>query len=49
MSDQDNTRQTSSNASPPRRIIDSIYIKESEHLVKKNVGEKGSYEQRKEN
>ena len=45
--DPDNTRQTS-NGSPPRRIKDSAYITDLEHL-KKNLGEKDSYEQRKEN
>ena len=45
--DPDNTRRTS-NEIPPRRIKDSAYITDLEHL-KKNVGEKDSYEQRKEN
>ena len=48
VSDPDNTRQTSSNGSRPRRIEDSICITDPEHL-KKNVGERVSYEQRKEN
>ena len=48
LSDPDNTRQTSSNGSRPRRIEDSICITDPEHL-KKNVGERVSYEQRKEN
>ena len=45
-----NTRQTS-NGSPPRRIKDSICITDPEHRKgeKKNVGKRGSYEQRKEN
>ena len=49
MSDPDNTRQKSSNGNPLRRIKDSICITDPEHLLKKNVGEKSSYEQRKEN
>ena len=48
MCDPDNTRQTS-NGSPPRRIKDSTCITDPEHLLKKNVGDRGSYEQRKEN
>ena len=48
VSDPYNTRQTSSNGSRPRRIEDSICITDPEHL-KKNVGERVSYEQRKEN
>ena len=49
MSDPYNTRQKSSNGNPLRRIKDSICITDPEHLLKKNVGEKSSYEQRKEN
>ena len=49
MSDPDNTRQKSSNGNPLKRIKDSICITDPEHLLKKNVGEKSSYEQRKEN
>ena len=50
MCDPDNTRQTS-NGSPPRRIKDSICITEPEQrkVEKTNVGERGSYKQRKEN
>ena len=48
MCDPDNPRQTS-NGSPPRRIKDSTCITDPEHLLKKNVGDRGSYEQRKEN
>ena len=44
MCDPDNTRQTS-NASPPRRIKDSICITDPEQ----SKGEGGSYEQSKEN
>ena len=47
-SDPDNTKQTSSSGSRPRRIEDSICITDPEHL-KKNVGKRVSYEQRKEN
>ena len=47
VSDPDNTRQTSSNGSRPRRIEDSICITDPEYL-KKNVGERALYEQRKE-
>ena len=49
MSDPDNTRQASSNEISPRRIKDFICITDPEHLLRKNVGETGSYEQRKEN
>ena len=50
MCDPDNTRQTS-NGSPLRRIRDSICIADPDQRKreKKNVGERGSYEQRKEN
>ena len=50
MCDPDNTRQTS-NESPPRRIKDFICITDPEQRKgeKKNVGERVSYEQRKEN
>ena len=48
MRDPDNTRQISS-GSPPRRIKESICITDPEHLLKKNVGERDSYKQRKEN
>ena len=48
--DPDNTRQAS-NESPPRRIKDFICITDPEQRKgeKKNVGERVSYEQRKEN
>ena len=49
MSDPDNTRQTSSNGNPPRGMEDPICITDPEHLLKKNVAERDSYEQRKEN
>ena len=48
VSDPDNARQTSSNGSRPRRIEDSICITDPEQL-KKNVGERVTYDQRKEN
>ena len=48
MCDPDNTRQTS-NGSPSRRIKDSTCITDPEHIPKKNVWERGLYEQRKEN
>ena len=50
MCDPDNTRQTS-NGSPPRKIKDSTCITDPEQRKgeKKNVGKRGSYEQRKEN
>ena len=47
--DPDNTRQTSPNGNPPRGIEDPICITDPEHLLKKNVAERDSYEQRKEN
>ena len=49
MCDPDNTRQTS-NGIPPRRIKDSIWIIDPEQMKgeKKKVGERGSYEQKKE-
>ena len=50
MCDPDNTRQTS-NGSPLRRIRDSICIADPDQRKreKENVGERGSYEKRKEN
>ena len=46
---QCNTRQTS-NGIPPRRIKDSIWNIDPEQMKreKKKVGERGSYEQKKE-
>ena len=50
MCDPDSTRQTS-NGSPPRRTKDTICITNPEQRKgeKKNLGKRGSYEQRKEN
>ena len=47
MCDPDNTRQIS-NGSPQRRIKDYTCITDPEHILNKNVGERGSYKQRKE-
>ena len=49
MSDPDKTKQGSSNGSLPRGMKYFIGIPDPEHLLKKNLGERGSYEQRKEN
>ena len=49
MSDPDNTRQVSSNETPPKSIKNFICITDPEHLLRKNAGEADSYEQRKEN
>ena len=41
--------QITQDGSPPRRIKDSTCMTDPDHLLKKNVGERGSYKHRKEN
>ena len=41
--------QITQDGSPPRIIKDSTYITDPDHLLKKNVGERGSYKHKKEN